>query len=105
MSSVFTNRRYLSIILINLLIMLSTLFMMSCSVTKPEIIENPISIEDIEITGVVIDPYIVGAQVCCDKNSNNACDSDEVTAITNADGSYILNDMPRKLKYYCSWWS
>ena len=35
-----------------------------------------------EISGQIIDPYIVGATVCCDKNTNHVCDSDEVSVLS-----------------------
>ncbi|WP_420996532.1 hypothetical protein ACKI2N_032680 [Cupriavidus sp. 30B13] len=42
------------------------------------------------ITGKAIDGYLVGAAVCLDLNSNNACDANEPSAITDADGNFSL---------------
>ncbi|WP_420997426.1 hypothetical protein ACKI2N_024715 [Cupriavidus sp. 30B13] len=42
------------------------------------------------ITGKAIDGYLVGADVCLDLNSNNACDANEPSAITDADGNFSL---------------
>ena len=47
---------------------------------------------EVEISGIVIDPYIVGATVCCDKNNNNSCDYNEVSASTTSVGSYSFKD-------------
>ncbi len=42
------------------------------------------------LSGKVIDGPIAGATVCLDVNSNNACDTGEPTATTDATGNYTL---------------
>jgi hypothetical protein len=43
-------------------------------------------------SGVISDPYIVGAVMCEDKNSNNSCDSDEqLSTISRSDGSFYFD--------------
>lgn len=43
------------------------------------------------LSGTVIDGYIEGATVCLDLNANQACDSNEPSATTNASGAFTLN--------------
>ncbi|MEN7528624.1 hypothetical protein [Cupriavidus sp. DL-D2] len=43
-----------------------------------------------KISGKAIDGYLVGATVCLDMNHNNACDSDEPSTTTDAQGNYAL---------------
>ena len=65
-----------------------------CSSTSTSVAKNVPDDTDsttTEITGIVIDPYIVGATVCCDLNSNDTCDSDEPSSITASDGTYTLS--------------
>lgn len=42
------------------------------------------------LTGKAIDGYLAGATVCLDLNANNACDSDEPSAVTDENGNYGL---------------
>lgn len=46
------------------------------------------------IAGKVIDGYIQGAKVCLDTNSNNRCDSDELSATSAEGGSFTLSNVP-----------
>ncbi len=41
-------------------------------------------------SGLLLDDPISGALVCLDKNANCACDEDEPSAITNAEGKYTI---------------
>ena len=43
------------------------------------------------LTGKAIDGYLAGATVCLDLNNNNVCDAGELSATTDANGSYGLN--------------
>ena len=43
-----------------------------------------------KISGKAIDGYLVGATVCLDLNHNYACDSDEPSTTTDAQGNYAL---------------
>jgi hypothetical protein len=47
-------------------------------------------VEQVSITGVVIDGYIEAAQVCIDLNGNGRCDAGEGQARTDAVGAYTL---------------
>ncbi|WP_157673108.1 hypothetical protein [Curvibacter sp. AEP1-3] len=47
-----------------------------------------------QLSGVVLDGYLVGAKVCLDLNANWVCDSGEPSAITGAGGRYTLNVSP-----------
>ena len=42
------------------------------------------------LSGKVIDGYIIGATVCLDLNSNNKCDAGEPTTTSDAEGGWIL---------------
>lgn len=42
------------------------------------------------LTGKVMDGYLGNAKVCLDLNKNSACDTNEPSAITAADGSYTM---------------
>jgi hypothetical protein len=43
------------------------------------------------VSGVVIDGYLEGAEVCLDLNRNRVCDAGEPTATTDANGRFVLN--------------
>ena len=49
------------------------------------------SVEQISITGQVIDGYISNGSVCLDLNHNNNCDAGEPNSFTNHLGKYTLN--------------
>ncbi len=48
------------------------------------------SSSEVTVSGRVADGYIRGATVCVDLNENEACDSDEPSAITGVGGAYDL---------------
>ena len=43
-----------------------------------------------QVSGKAIDGYLAGAKVCLDLNRNGACDANEPSTLTGADGSYAL---------------
>jgi len=49
------------------------------------------------LSGLVIDGYIEGAEVCLDLNNNQACDAGEPKATTGKDGSYKLDTTGRSM--------
>lgn len=51
---------------------------------------SPAAVSGAVLSGKVIDGPISGATVCLDVNSNNACDTGEPTATTDATGNYTL---------------
>ena len=65
--------------------------LVSCASKKSYVTDNQ-SQTSVQISGQIIDPYIVGATVCCDKNRNHLCDTDEVSATSNATGNYSFQD-------------
>lgn len=57
-------------------------------------VDPPVQPVMVAVSGVVADGPLQGATVCYDLNDNNACDTGEPAAVTNADGQYAFNIDP-----------
>ncbi|MEC8677476.1 MAG: cadherin domain-containing protein, partial [Candidatus Margulisiibacteriota bacterium] len=69
-----------------ILLLCFALFLACSSSRNSEIGSNPVTVAT--FTGIVFDPPIVGAKVCCDVNENSECDSSEVYGTSLQSGEY-----------------
>jgi len=60
--------------------------------------QNTPSASTSSVSGIAIDPELVGATVCLDLNLNETCDENEPTATTDEDGNFNLSVLDRQLE-------
>ena len=84
--------------LIFLMLLICVALFLSCSSSRADVVESedPTDVDGssiaVQISGIISDPYIAGATVCCDSNNNDQCDINEVSVISDQDGYYELTD-------------
>ena len=83
--------------LIFFMLLICVALFLSCSSSRADVVESedPSDVDGssiaVQISGIISDPYIAGATVCCDSNSNDQCDNDEVSVISDIEFKLFIS--------------